>query len=107
MTDKIQAAPISRYTATAATSRAQSSASNTKAAAAANSAIASAASDTVQLTSDSLLMQEASAAAKAAPAIDAQRVADVKQSLRDGSYQINPQIIASKMMNTEWELARK
>ncbi|WP_425249584.1 flagellar biosynthesis anti-sigma factor FlgM [Enterobacter hormaechei] len=39
-----------------------------------------------------------------APAIDAQRVAAVRESLQNGTYKINPDAIASRMLELDQQL---
>ncbi len=43
---------------------------------------------------------------RASPAVDELRVAAVKQRLQDGSYEIDPQRIADRMLRLESDLAR-
>ena len=43
---------------------------------------------------------------RALPAVDELRVATVKQRLQDGSYQIDPQRVADRLLRLESDLAR-
>jgi negative regulator of flagellin synthesis FlgM len=65
---------------------------------------AAATGDSLSLTPDALLMQQAANAAGDASGIDAGRVASVSAELANGSYRIDPQAIAARMMKSEWEL---
>lgn len=61
--------------------------------------------DAVSLTRDAQLISETRIAAQNAPAVDQQRIDAVRQSLRDGSYQIDARSIAARLLKTEWELS--
>lgn len=65
-----------------------------------------AAADTVRLTGDAHHLQQLEKTIAAIPLVDHARVQRVRDALRDGSYQINPQAIAAKLLRTEWDLAR-
>ena len=65
-----------------------------------------AAADTVRLTGDAHQLQQLEKTIAAIPLVDHTRVQRVRDALRDGSYQINPQLIAAKLLRTEWDLAR-
>jgi len=60
-------------------------------------------SDTVDLTSQAQRFLEIEAQLASTPAVDAARVAEIRDSLADGSYQINAEEIADKML----EVARQ
>lgn len=64
------------------------------------------AADTVRLTGDAQQLQQLEKTIAAIPLVDHARVQRVRDALRDGTYQINPQVIASKLARTEWELGR-
>lgn len=62
--------------------------------------------DSVKLTDDALRLQRLAQAVADAPAVDLKRVADVRERLREGRYEIRPDVIASRLARIEWELAR-
>lgn len=105
MTDKIQPGSLDRYTPVAGSSRTRGASAGASGTAASSRATPAGSTDSISLTGEAALLQEASAAALASSGIDTARVDEVRQQLRDGSYQIDPQMIASKMLKTEWELA--
>lgn len=59
-------------------------------------------SDMVTLTSSTTGLEEK---ASAANVDNSQRIADIKQAIKDGSYQINAEKIAAKLIETETLLA--
>lgn len=61
--------------------------------------------DSVKLTDDALRLQRVAQAAAEAPAVDLKRVADVRERLREGRYEIRPDVIAERLVRLEWELA--
>lgn len=60
---------------------------------------ADAASDQVELSSMSARLQDAGASAADAPA-DAARVAEIKQAISEGRFQINPERIADGLIDS-------
>lgn len=62
--------------------------------------------DSVRLTDDAVLVQQAERAAAQASDVDEQRVAQVRQAIADGSYQVDPKAIAARLARMEWELSR-
>ncbi|SEQ19279.1 anti-sigma-28 factor, FlgM family [Solimonas aquatica] len=104
MSDKIQPGGVNRYGPVAGSSR-SSSVSADKTGSASSSGAAGKRGDSVSLTGEASLLQEAHAAASGASGVNSALVSEVKQQLRDGTYKSDPQMIASKMLKTEWELA--
>ena len=64
-----------------------------------------ASSDSVRLTDDAKLLQQAERAAAEAPDVDESRVAQIKQAVADGTYQVDPKAIAAKLARMEWDLS--
>jgi len=58
-------------------------------------------SDQVTFTGPALALQKLGAAVASAPVVDAAKVAAVKQSVQNGTYQINPARIADKIVKFE------
>lgn len=98
MTTKISGGPVDSYAALTRRPAAPAAAGGTPTAA------ATAAVDPIRLTSDALLLQQATGLAAASSNIDSARVARVSAELRDGSYRVDPQAIAARMMNSEWKM---
>jgi negative regulator of flagellin synthesis FlgM len=66
------------------------------------------AGDKVDLSSLSARLQDAGAAAANVPEIDAARVAEIKQAISEGRFQINPERIADGLLeNVRQMLARQ
>ena len=63
--------------------------------------------DTVTLTDMAAQLHKLEATILAAPIVDTARVEDVKQALRSGHFQINPQRVAEKMMSFEKALGHR
>jgi negative regulator of flagellin synthesis FlgM len=57
--------------------------------------------DTVQLSPEAQRLQEAPDKLNAQPAVDQERVAKLKQSIADGSYQVDSQRVAAKLLAFE------
>lgn len=57
--------------------------------------------DVVQLTDLGARLQELTQAVAAIPEVDHARVAQVRQALADGAYQIEPEVIADKLLAME------
>lgn len=102
MNTKISGTPIDRHIPV---SRTTATGSVTTAASGGSSAAAAPRGDALSLTGDALLLQQAAAAAAAAPDVDMNRVDSVRRELADGSYKIDPEAIAAKLLKTEWELS--
>jgi len=62
------------------------------------------ASDSLKLTGEATSLQAMQRELSAAPAIDVARVNAVRESLQNGSYQINPEAIASRMLQQDQQL---
>lgn len=62
------------------------------------------AADSLKLTGEATNLQAIERSLSAAPAIDAERVQAVRDSLRNGSYRINPDVIASRMLDLDQQL---
>jgi len=60
--------------------------------------------DTASFTGAALTLQKLSAAVAKAPVVDAGKVAAVKQSLQNGTYQIDAGRVADKILKSESEL---
>lgn len=63
-----------------------------------------AASDSVRLTADAQRLQQLEQTAAETPAVDLKRVAEIRERLRDGSYEIRPEVIAARLLRMEWEI---
>lgn len=100
MTTKINGGTVDSY---APLARAPAPASG-KAGGKAATTAAAPAGDSVRLTRDAVLLQQTANAANEASGIDPARVARVSAELASGSYKIDPQAIAARMMKSEWEL---
>jgi negative regulator of flagellin synthesis FlgM len=61
---------------------------------------ATASSEQVELSSMSARLQEASAAIADTPVIDAARVAEIKQAISEGRFQVNPERIADGLLDS-------
>ena len=76
--------------------------SNDKSAAAAepgNDKVSSSAKDSVSLSVEAQALSRAENAVAQAPEVDQARVSAVREALQSGSYQINPEAIAEKLLN--------
>ena len=58
----------------------------------------------VSVTSSSLLLSRLEEALQASPAVDAERVRAVRDAIASGAYEIDPAIIAEKLLRLEREL---
>ena len=63
--------------------------------------------DTVTLTDTAAQLHKLEAMVLASPIVDIARVEDVKQAIRNGQFQINPQRVAAKMMSFENALGNR
>ncbi|WP_293717052.1 MULTISPECIES: flagellar biosynthesis anti-sigma factor FlgM [unclassified Stenotrophomonas] len=89
----------------AAATQLRSVAINTKVAAAGEAkAQAVASADSVRLTGEATQLQAVQRELSAAPAIDPARVQAVREALENGSYKINPDAIASRMLDLDQQL---
>ena len=79
---------------------------NTKVAAAAGDAKPKPveAADSVRLTGEATQLQAVQRELSAAPAIDQARVQAVREALENGSYKINPDAIAARMLGLDQQL---
>ena len=77
--------------------------SDTRPQQAANSALPS---DTVSLTPIAQKLQQLEASVAAEPVVNLQRVNTVRDAINDGSFQINPDRIASQLIDLEQAFAR-
>lgn len=68
--------------------------------------VATGAVDSADVTRAQALLAAISAAAGAVPETDQARVAELRQALRTGSYQVNPNQVAEKMSEIEALLVR-
>lgn len=64
-----------------------------------------AAADTVSLTSGAQLLERLEKSLESLPAVDAQRVDEVRTAIENGDYEINPQAIADAMLRLEQAFA--
>lgn len=64
------------------------------------------ASDSVSLTPSAQLLRDAESRVANEPVVNAQRVGAVRESIADGSFNIDPARIADRMMGMEQALAR-
>lgn len=62
------------------------------------------AADSLRLTGEATGLQALQRELSAAPAIDTARVEAVRASLQNGSYKINPEAIASRMLDLDQQL---
>ena len=58
-------------------------------------------SDTVQLTSSAQLLERLEKSLQTLPAVDSQRIAEVRSAIESGDYEINSQAIADAMLRFE------
>ncbi len=61
----------------------------------------SAGQDTVILTDTAARMRSLENTVASMPVVDSQRVAEIRQAIQEGSYEINPERIAAKMLDME------
>lgn len=60
--------------------------------------------DQVSVTSSSLLLSRLEEALQSSPAVDAERVRAVRDAIASGAYEIDPAVIAEKILRLEREL---
>lgn len=80
---------------------------NVKAAEADTAAPSRREADRVNVTDSARSIQQSERAQAAAPAVDAGRVAAVRQELADGRYAISPERIADRLLSIEQQLTGK
>ena len=61
-------------------------------------------SDTVSLTDSARLLQKLEENVASTPVVDSQRVDQIRQAIKDGSYEINAGNIADKLLEIDREL---
>ncbi|KLD76213.1 flagellar biosynthesis anti-sigma factor FlgM [Xanthomonas hyacinthi] len=66
---------------------------------------ATAATDSLRLTGEASGLQTLQRQLSAAPAVDSKRVESVRGSLQSGSYTINPDVVASRMLDMDQQLS--
>jgi negative regulator of flagellin synthesis FlgM len=69
-----------------------------------NSASAPGSDSTVSLTRSGLLMNKLEELVHSLPAVDADRVRAIKEALASGSYELDDQVVADKMIRLDREL---
>jgi flagellar biosynthesis anti-sigma factor FlgM len=62
------------------------------------------AADSVALTPDAQTLQRMEQVIAGLPVTDAGRVEQIRAQLRDGTYTINPGVVADQLARMEWEL---
>lgn len=85
----------------AETAKAGSAAKADSAAAAVNTGASSKAADKVSISSQAKVLSDLESKLSKLPDVDMERVDKLKQAISDGSYQINEQSIADKMLNSD------
>ena len=70
------------------------------------SGAASSGSGDTHITDSARKLSELEQVVQALPAVDSSRVAEVSNSIQNGTYQINPERIADKLLQSETDLAK-
>jgi len=60
--------------------------------------------DSVTLTNSARTLQKLEAAVAAAPVVDEMRVAEIKDAVQKGTYEVNPERVAAKIVAASREL---
>jgi negative regulator of flagellin synthesis FlgM len=60
--------------------------------------------DTVQITGDAMKLQSLEKSLSGSSSFDAKRVAEVRAAIADGRYRVNPDRIASRMIDSDAQL---
>ncbi|GBL52957.1 anti-sigma-28 factor, FlgM family [Pseudomonas citronellolis] len=90
-------APVS----TGSTGKPQAGRSEAAGSESAGSASAAGSGESVQLSSTAQQLQKASDQLKDQPVVDSEKVARLKQAIADGSYQVDSQKVAGKLLDFE------
>lgn len=69
-----------------------------------SNAVSATSADSLRLTGEASNLQALQRDLSSAPAIDSDRVQAVKDALQNGSYKINPEAIAHRMMDLDAQL---
>ena len=73
----------------------------------ANSSVADTATDKVTLTGVSTQVKELEAKTQSSEVDNSERIAQLKAAIQDGSYQVDADQVASKLMETEYRLTQR
>ncbi|SDH39349.1 flagellar biosynthesis anti-sigma factor FlgM [Pseudomonas panipatensis] len=92
-------APLSTGSTSKTQSSGRSEASGTEAST--SSAAAQGSGESVQLSATAQQLQKASDQLKDQPVVDSEKVARIKQAIADGSYQVDSQKVAGKLLDFE------
>ncbi|WP_210395777.1 flagellar biosynthesis anti-sigma factor FlgM [Motiliproteus sediminis] len=86
------------------TNRVSGNATDTPAKKAAQEGSPNAAPETVKLSAEAQTLQKLEEKVAQLPDVDADRVAQIKQAIEDGSYQVDSQRVAAKLLQLEDQL---
>lgn len=70
----------------------------------AGSGSSSAPGNTVSLSTQSLQLQQLAGNVASAPALDAAKIEQIKQALAQGTFKVNPHVVAERLLATAREL---